>query len=479
MNHNKGITLIALVVTIIVLLILSGVSITLLIGQDSIMEKATQATKEQEIATIKELVNLELIDSYYEEEKRYFNTDEVNEIAKDNIGRYRDKIGVYREQIMYLGKEDTEEASFMESKGIEVINMTPDEFKYYIEMGILEDKVKANKGIGRELQTNNFTGTINIGSNTYGIGWYLIGNYTEEEKINNTYQKDYEDLGLEDITHAPYLVNYETGIVLSIDGMVMYESQILVHSFNDDFDKNLANVITYVNSFTYKTGEAYGNLISTSKYTGKVDTNGGIKIYQDNEGLLEYDEEGALILDSDNAIPVLEIDNKYKIEDNYSINLTIEGNYMQKPEVGGWNRYPSTILALSESNTRYLSWIGVYNGYLQVYAFYAGNALENIEEEVIRKGFASIDISKYQGQKLNIQVTATRGANTDVYINGEKVVTFESGTSKMNFKYTTLGDLRVGRNLKFAGKIYEFGIYGIAIDEESIQSNWKRAQRYF
>lgn len=48
----------------------------------------------------------------------------------------------------------------------------------------------------------------------------------------------------------------------------------------------------------------------------------------------------------------------------------------------------------------------------------------------------------------------------------------------MNFKYTTLGDLRVGRNLKFVGKIYEFGIYGLAISENSVDENWQRATKY-
>ena len=235
---------------------------------------------------------------------------------------------------MYLGEEDSEESNYMKEKGFEIINMTPDEFKYYIELGVLEDAVKEKPYIGRELQTADFEETVNVGNNQYGIGWYLIGNYTEEEKVNNTYKKDYEDLGLKDITHAPYLVNYETGVVLSINGMVMYKSQILVHSFNDDYDKNLSNAITYVNSFTNNTGEFYGNLISTSKYTGKVDTTAGIGIYKDNEGLLQYDEEGALVLDNDNAIPVLEIDNKFKIGDNYSVNITLEGDYMQKPESG-------------------------------------------------------------------------------------------------------------------------------------------------
>ena len=362
---------------------------------------------------------------------------------------------------------------YMEQKGFEIINMTPDEFKYYIELGILEDSVKTNKGIGRELQTNEFNGVIAIGANTYGIGWYLIGNYTEEEKANDTYQEDYKRLGLKDTTHAPYIVNYNTGVVISIEGMVMYQAQILVHSFNDEFDKNLANAITYVNSYTFNTEDNYGNLMSTSKYTGPVDSNGGMAIYDGNGGKLQYDENGALVLGERNSIPVLEIDNKFKIEEGYTINITLEGDYMQ-----GDSLYPKTIVALSGDVGNYLSWIGIYHGYLQVYSFVARSLYENIKEEVTYNGFTSIDISKYQGSKINIQVTATRGKKANVYINGEKIRSFQAGSSELTFKYTTIGDLQVGRNLKFAGKIYEFGIYGVEIDEESIQSNWERAQKY-
>ena len=140
--------------------------------------------------------------------------------------------------------------------------------------------------------------------------------------------------------------------------------------------------------------------------------------------------------------------------------------------------YPNTIVALSESSQNYLSWIGVYKGYLHIYSYYTGAALSHIDKEDTRKGFVSIDISKYQGKPINIQVVATRGGNVDVYINGEKIRTFEAGNRKMDFKYTTLGDLRVGRNLKFVGKIYEFGIYGLAISENSVEENWQRATKY-
>ena len=45
-REQKGITLIALVITIIVLLILAGVSIAMLTGENGILTKATQSTEE-------------------------------------------------------------------------------------------------------------------------------------------------------------------------------------------------------------------------------------------------------------------------------------------------------------------------------------------------------------------------------------------------------------------------------------------------
>ena len=475
----RGISLITLVITIVVMVIISGTTILLLIGEGGIINNSSRAVKEHEISVIKEVLNLDTSSSKDKINKiQYYNVSEMDEILKNYNRSYPHKIGVYRNRLVYLGEENSKDAIFLKERDFDIVNMTPDEFKYYIEMGILEDSVKEIKYIGRQLQTNDFSGTIKIGDNVYGIGWYLVGNYSKEEKENNIYNKHYDDLRLKDTTHAPYLVNYETGVVLSIDGMVMYKSQVLVHSFNNNYDENLSSAVTYVNSFTEKTGESYGNLISTSKYTGNVDNyGGGMSIYKDNDGKLQYDENGALILDADNAIPVLEIDNKFKIEDNYSINVTIEGDYMQKSIMAPDN-YPNTIVALSESSQNYLSWIGVYKGYLHIYSYYAGPALANIDREDTRKGFVSIDISKYQGKPINIQVVATRGENVDVYINGEKIRNFEPGNRKMNFRYTTLGDLRVGRNLKFIGKIYEFGIYGLAISENSVNENFKRATRY-
>ena len=58
MKNNKGITLIALVVTIIVLLILAGVSIAMLSGQNGILNRASESTWKSKLGDAESTVAL-------------------------------------------------------------------------------------------------------------------------------------------------------------------------------------------------------------------------------------------------------------------------------------------------------------------------------------------------------------------------------------------------------------------------------------
>ena len=64
MKNNKGITLIALVITIIVLLILAGISIAMLTGNNGLLTKANSAKTETTKAEVMERINMELNAAY-------------------------------------------------------------------------------------------------------------------------------------------------------------------------------------------------------------------------------------------------------------------------------------------------------------------------------------------------------------------------------------------------------------------------------
>ena len=54
MKNNKGITLVALVITIIVLLILAGVSISMVVGENGVLNRATNAAEKTTEADAKQ-----------------------------------------------------------------------------------------------------------------------------------------------------------------------------------------------------------------------------------------------------------------------------------------------------------------------------------------------------------------------------------------------------------------------------------------
>ena len=84
-KQNKGITLIALVITIIVLLILAGISIATLMGDDGVLAKAKQAKEEKTLGAIKEALNLYKANQLMQENTNTGNT--PKDFAQDLVDK--------------------------------------------------------------------------------------------------------------------------------------------------------------------------------------------------------------------------------------------------------------------------------------------------------------------------------------------------------------------------------------------------------
>ena len=80
-ENQKGITLIALVVTIIVLLILAGVSIAMLTGENGIMSKAATSSWKTKLGDAQDIVALDVSDAM----SKYFIHAYVDENETDSI----------------------------------------------------------------------------------------------------------------------------------------------------------------------------------------------------------------------------------------------------------------------------------------------------------------------------------------------------------------------------------------------------------
>lgn len=84
-NNEKGITLVALVITIIVLLILAGVTIMALSGDNGILNRASQSKVSTNIANVKDAFSTVAAEGITE----YYNSKYVagNNTAEDSIGK--------------------------------------------------------------------------------------------------------------------------------------------------------------------------------------------------------------------------------------------------------------------------------------------------------------------------------------------------------------------------------------------------------
>lgn len=78
--NNNGITLLALVITIIILLILAGVSISVLGGQNGIIKNATESKKQSEIGEIIDKVRIDIADEQIEKKNAGIASSELEKI---------------------------------------------------------------------------------------------------------------------------------------------------------------------------------------------------------------------------------------------------------------------------------------------------------------------------------------------------------------------------------------------------------------
>ena len=148
LKGNSGITLIALVITIIVLIILAGISIAMISGQDGILNKAGKGAAANQLGAAKDKCSMlatEAVNDVYENVyvKKTGSKTEINELTDQEI---RSKILDAKSEIgTILGKAD----------GLEVK---------------LGEKVLASSSDTNNTKTTG--GTIKL---TYSDGKYITG----------------------------------------------------------------------------------------------------------------------------------------------------------------------------------------------------------------------------------------------------------------------------------------------------------------
>lgn len=140
-TNNKGVTLIALVITIIVLLILAGVSIATLTGPNGLLNRAGQAQSSQEIGAINDKVTTTIagifMDGTVDSTKMPADiADWVGKIAQEYCDLYATAEGVK------VGKIGTAEASQIVIRPEAGVAKKDNEFRVSIEANGQTVKIK-------------------------------------------------------------------------------------------------------------------------------------------------------------------------------------------------------------------------------------------------------------------------------------------------------------------------------------------------
>ena len=200
LKNKNGITLIALVISIIVMLILAGVSLNAIIGENGIMAQAKNATYMQGIATLEEYLQSEYV-KYYDEAEDYPSKIDllINKNTSLCFKNGTKSYTIYDGKMYYLinkqalpeeirnqlrGGDSTELSKY--ARLIDVYGVTPDLRVYYCSDGIdtalgnidatLIDpdtpltKIKSNATFNEALKEMLTDNGVEIGENgiTYG-----------------------------------------------------------------------------------------------------------------------------------------------------------------------------------------------------------------------------------------------------------------------------------------------------------------------
>jgi hypothetical protein len=238
-TKDGGITLIALVITIIVMLILAGVSLNAMIGNNGVITQAQKATYAQKVAKYKEELEMNLwgtgeitakspvpdaskITLMNENVKQY-----ITSLEDNDVGKY----AIVEGKLYYLGEVELEKEVCKEKEiGVTEEGETAEDFVSKVETIAIENILKNMVGnsftetdengneeeIGVKLWDKNFQNgnkwkiITEVENNetkaTYGTGWYYVTSGTT-----------IPDIG---VLKNSYIINYDEQKAVKFDGKI-------------------------------------------------------------------------------------------------------------------------------------------------------------------------------------------------------------------------------------------------------------------
>jgi len=153
-EKEKGITMVALVVTIIILIILAGVSINMTLGENGIIKKAQEAKRQQVISETKEKIRMEILEAQIDAMER--DEEIKQEQIRDIIANY----GELQEDGETIVIKDTNYKIDLSEIYTDKTTTEGNEAEYKEKIALLEAKIEELKQQLEELTTRDENKTI-------------------------------------------------------------------------------------------------------------------------------------------------------------------------------------------------------------------------------------------------------------------------------------------------------------------------------
>ena len=258
---NKGITLVSLVITIIIMLILAGVSLSMVTGETSVINQAKKTAFMQEIAGYKEELAISFLGKAAKEQKKIdksvmqvsgkYMKDYIPSMKEEDFDDYM----IYKGELYYIG-DDEFELSVCEEQGYitSVDGATGGDMASAIEGKMFQDLIHSMAGetlkqynadkdaeeeiglkLARKVGTSGFgngvsdpwtiiTETVN-GENvaTYADGWYYVTAGTDVPSIGtlrNSYIINYSTNKAVKFDSSKHIILSNKGNLAVVDGLI-------------------------------------------------------------------------------------------------------------------------------------------------------------------------------------------------------------------------------------------------------------------
>ena len=194
-GKEKGITLIALVVTIVVLIILAGVSISMLTGENGIIKRATEARDVTEQARVEELVDLAIVSLVGE--KQGSTNGITPEMIAEEVNEMENRDDVYAEGSSFPTKIIFPE----EGREVDVDLSEKEDLNEIYEVAVSEDDIAPTDLFDYEIIDEAEVGTLTLSA--------LPTKKARITGIKEEYCNSYQD----DVSNTNYEINYEGNII--------------------------------------------------------------------------------------------------------------------------------------------------------------------------------------------------------------------------------------------------------------------------